>query len=343
MKYEVTVGIPVFQSQDYIEKTMLSALCQTFPDIEYLVVDDGVRDGSMEIVRRLQSEHPRGKAIRILIHDHNLGVGVARNQILSEARGRFLYFLDSDDLIEPDTIEILIEKQKIHAAEVVFSSMERIDGIGDLPVHIFSLPDIALLSENEMATYAFKNYNTFQISICNCLMDLEFLRNSQLRFIEANYWEDLVFTYEMVIKVRRAVLVSKVTYHYLCRPGSLSHYQDRERLEKKEIIENVSMMNYLKGQCQLLKGRPYLPYLCYNLEMNSFYSVCYVIKNAGRIIPQIKVSELCQFMSYPLALMDVIHFRKKLIQNMVLWLIAHLPVPFFIPVVKLVGRIKHII
>lgn len=341
MNYSVTIGIPVFQSRDYIEKTMMSALNQSFPDIEYLVVDDGSIDGSIDKIKWLQAEHPRGMNIRLLSHDHNLGVGVARNRILSEACGRFLFFLDSDDIIEPDTIEILIEKQKKYEAEVVFGSMERIDCIGDLPVHTFSLPDIALLSENDMATYAFKNYNTFQISICNCLMDLAFLRNAQLRFVEANYWEDLVFTYEMVMKVRRAVLVSKVTYHYLCRLGSLSHYQQREQLKKDEIMENISMMSYLKRKCPLLIGRPYLPYLCYNLEMNSFYSVCHVIKNAGHISPPIYGSELRQFMNYPLPLLDVIQFRRKWFQNLVLWIVAHLPVPLFIPVVKLMGSMKR--
>lgn len=343
MKYKVTIGIPVFQSRDYIEKTMLSALGQTFPDIEYLVVDDGVNDGSMEIIERLQSEHPRGKCIRILYHDCNLGVGAARNRILNEAHGHFLYFLDSDDIIELDTIEILIDKQKRYGAEVVYGSMDMIDCIGNIPMHTFRFPDICFMSENEMATYAFKNYNTFQISICNCLMDLDFLRNTHLHFINANYWEDLVFTYEMAIRVKRAVFVSTVTYHYFCRPGSLSHYQERERIEKNEIMKNVSMINYLKGKCPLLKGRPYLPYFCYNLEMNSFYCVCHVFKKAARISPKIEERELRLFMNYPLPFMDVIRFREKRLHNMVLWLVAHLPVSLFVPVVKQMGRIKGIL
>ena len=81
-----------------------------------------------------------------------------------------------------------------------------------------------------------------------CLMSIEFLRKSKLRFLDSAFWEDLAFTYEMVTRVTKAVLLSKITYHYLCRPGSLSHYQDREQLEKSEIMKNV--LNIYLEKCQ---------------------------------------------------------------------------------------------
>ena len=73
MQYEVTIGIPVYRAAGYIEKTMESALSQTFPSIEFLVLDDCGGDGSMDVVERLQKEHPRGKDIRILRHEKNYG------------------------------------------------------------------------------------------------------------------------------------------------------------------------------------------------------------------------------------------------------------------------------
>ena len=83
MQYEVTIGIPVFRAVDYIEKTLESALCQTFPSIEFLVLDDCGGDGSIELVKRMQSKHPRGKDIRIVYNEKNLGVGVSRNHIIT--------------------------------------------------------------------------------------------------------------------------------------------------------------------------------------------------------------------------------------------------------------------
>ena len=93
MNYEVTIGIPAYKAVDYIEKTMESALNQTFGNIEYLVVDDYGNDGTIDVVERLQKEHQRGKDIRILHNKQNLGVGKTRNIILEQARGEYLFFL----------------------------------------------------------------------------------------------------------------------------------------------------------------------------------------------------------------------------------------------------------
>ena len=127
MNYEVTIGIPVYKAVDFIEKTMASALNQTFESIEYLVVDDCGNDGTIDIVERFQKQHPRGCDIRILYNKGNMGVGMTRNRILDEAQGQYLYFLDSDDLIEPDTICRLFEKATKYQADVVYGSLDMID------------------------------------------------------------------------------------------------------------------------------------------------------------------------------------------------------------------------
>ena len=343
MQYEITIGIPVYRAVDYIEDTMLSALAQTFPCIEYLVIDDGGNDGSIDIVERLRSGHPRGNDIYILYNNQNRGVGVTRNQILNEAKGRYLYFLDSDDLIEPDTIQCLYEKIVENQADVAFGSLDRIDFVNNMPVQPYVLPDMCLLRDDEMAFYAFKNYSTFQISICNCLMNLEFLRSNKLRFVDVGFWEDLAFNYEMVTKIKRAVLLSKITYHYFCRPGSLSHYQDREQLNKAEILGNVSVLNYLKDKSKEMSNKSYLPYYCYNLEMNSFYIVCYILKYYKRIKPMISYLEMSNILSHPLKIMDILRFRHKLLQNLFFGVLGYLPSTLTILVVKLLGMIKKAI
>ena len=66
MKYEVTIGIPVYNVENYIRETLESALNQSFESIEFLVLDDRGTDGSMAIVRELQTSHPRGCAIRVI-------------------------------------------------------------------------------------------------------------------------------------------------------------------------------------------------------------------------------------------------------------------------------------
>lgn len=343
MCYEVTIGIPVYKAVDYIEKTMESALNQSFVNIEYLVIDDCGDDGSIEILERYKIEHSRGKDIRILYNDKNYGVGYTRNRILEEASGQYLYYLDSDDIMEPNTIHLMMDNMKRHHADVVYGSLERIDMVGCSQNQYMILPDLNIDSEDGMAFYAFKNYNSFQISVCNCLMRISFLREHSLYFISASYWEDWAFTYDMVVKVRRAVLLSGITYHYQCRSGSLSHYQARDFFEKREIIENVSTMNYMKSKCRCLIGKSYLPYLCYNLEVNCFYMICHILKNNRHIYPRVLYREMAAILKYPMGIREVLKFNYKLISNIVLWLLSSAPLFISLPIIWVAGRWKKVL
>lgn len=343
MGYEVTIGIPVYQAVHYIEKTMESALNQSFNNIEYLVIDDCGEDGSMEVIEQLKMNHPRGKDIRIIRNERNEGVGASRNHIIDEACGQYLYFLDSDDYIEPNTVSLLLEEALNHEADVVYASLDRKDLVGNSPIRSMILPNLCLLSEDDLAFYAFKNYNSFQISVCNCLMNLKFIRDNKIRFVDAAFWEDMAFTYELVTIVKRAVFLSDITYHYQCRSGSLSHYQEREQLDKNEIMSNVTIINYLKGKCLKFVDKKYLPYLCYNLEITSFYIICHILKYRNRINSKISWQELKRILNHPMSLSKIITFRYKMFPNLFLKILGSIPILFFVPVIVLIGKIKRII
>lgn len=343
MNYEVTIGIPVYKAVDYIEKTMESALNQTFCNIEYLVVDDCGNDGTIDVVERLQKEHQRGKDIRILYNKQNLGVGKTRNIILDQAQGKYLFFLDSDDILEPDAIEKMMRAARQYDAEVVYGSWIRVDNIHHSPSQHNYYPDLKLLKSGELAMYAFKNYSSFQISVCNALFSLNLIRSNHLRFLDTIYWEDLAFTYDLAPKVNRAVLLSDITYHYLCRPDSLSQYQDREQLDLEEILRNVATIDYLKIGCKQYMKEDYFPYLFYNLEMNSFYIVCYVLKFRHKIKQAVRCGEIRDFMHFPIGFSKILLFKKKKVICLILWTIAHLPSYIFVFSIQWIGKIKHII
>ena len=343
MQYVVTIGIPVFRAKDYVQNTMLSALAQTYPDIEFLVIDDCGNDGSMDIIEELLHSHPRGEHIRILRNSQNLGAGNSRNRIIDEARGRYLYFLDSDDTMEPGTIQLMMDAILHHDAEIVYASYEVVDTVYHAPNQIYQKPSLCLFSQDVLAYFAFKNKSVFQVSVCNSLINLSFLRQANVRFIDTAFWEDMAFTYELVPCVNRAVLLPDITYHYILRLGSLSHYQDREQLEKSEIMNNVSTINYLKERCRYLAGKPYLPYLCYNLEMSSFYIICHIIKHSTRISPAFTYREMRQVLLSPLSLWQHLHYREKLLENLLMWLLGHLPIMMFRPFIWLLGKLKKAI
>ena len=342
-QYSVTIGIPVFKAADYIGKTMESALAQSYPNIEFLVVDDCGDDGSIEVVEKLAKEHIRGCDIRILRNETHLGPGSTRNRIIDEALGNYLYFLDSDDLIEPYTIQLLMDEMQRTQSEAVYASYEIVDKVNHTPNQVYQKPSQHFRAIDELADFAFRCSNVFQVTACNCLIDINFLRKIGLRFFDATYWEDMAFTYELVTHISHAVTLPNITYHYLQRPGSLSHYQDRELLQKAEILKNYSIIDYLKSMCGRLKGKPYLPYLCYNLEMNSFYVICHVLKHSNRITPSFSHSELHQFLKFPLPLRDILRPGKRFTANLTLWMVAHLPLFLFVPVVRILGKAKNVL
>ncbi len=191
--------------------------------------------------------------------------------------------------------------------------------------------------------YAFQNYSSFRISVCNALFKLSLIRTSHLHFLDAMFWEDLAFTYDLVPRVNRVVLLSDITYHYICRSGSLSHYQDREKLDMEEILQNVATIDYLKTECQRYTEKDYFPYLCYNLEMNSLYIVCYILKYRHKIKQIVKFVKLRDFMHFPVGFMKILLFKKKKIKCLSLWIIAHLPSNMFVFSIRAIGKMKNIL
>ena len=168
MKYDVTIGIPVYRSKDYIWQALESALLQSYPSIEFLIVDDAGGDGSMDIVRELQAAHQRGKDIRILTHHENQGVSASRNQIIDEAQGEYLYFMDSDDVIAENTISLMMQNIRQYEAEIVFGSYEKIELSGEKSVYCY--PSLQLLETDALASFAYRKYAGIQASACNYLV-----------------------------------------------------------------------------------------------------------------------------------------------------------------------------
>lgn len=323
MHYDVTIGIPVYQVENYIRRTMESVLSQTYPNIEFLVVDDGSRDRSLEIIRSLQFVHPRGNDIRIIEHNENRGVSETRNHIIDEARGDYLYFVDSDDVIAENTISLLMEQVKTHHAEVAFGSYERIEisGVRTLfqyPKSVFDEPDA-------FANYVYGKYAGFQASACNYLMSLNLIRNHQLRFYKADFWEDMVFTLNLATIVQRVVLLPDVTYTYLCRENSLSNSWNQDGIEKAKIVQYFNAVNILKDGSGGMRDKVYYPNRCFFAVLSNLYIICNVLKKWDYITPSFSAKELKDNLKYPVPLFDILHFNQLKLRNISLYVLGNLP------------------
>ncbi|MEZ3506024.1 MAG: glycosyltransferase [Lachnospiraceae bacterium] len=112
MEKKISVIIPVYNTEEYIRDCVTSVLEQTFQDFEIILINDGSQDNSGELCERLCTEDQR---IRVIRQDHK-GVSVARNAGIDVAKGKYLFFLDSDDIIHPQLLETLYRLQEKNRA-----------------------------------------------------------------------------------------------------------------------------------------------------------------------------------------------------------------------------------
>lgn len=341
MEYDVTIGIPVYKSADYFRRSLESALAQTYSSIEYLIVDDAGHDGSIDVVESIKETHPRGNNIHIIKHKENLGVAASRNDIIDNAQGEYLYFMDSDDAIAENTIELMMQNVRRYDAEIVFGSYKKILTSGK--EIIYQYPALQFLKKDDLASFAYRKYAGIQASACNYLLKTSILRDNNHRFINTSFWEDFVFTYDLVTFISRAVLLPSITYAYYCRENSLSNYQKREIISKDEILNNVRAINHLKQTSSLLFDKAYFPNRCYNIVMTDFYIACNILKRKTNICPPITNREIKSFMIHPAAWTQICSFRHSRIKNQLLYILGKQPPFLCVLLIMCIGKLKKLI
>ena len=122
----VSIILPVFNAERFLPQCLDSILRQTYPEWELIAVDDGSKDGSIEI---LKSYEKRDNRIHI-ISKENEGVSIARNVALEQTHGDYIYFVDSDDIVMPEALMILVEAMESSHATFVKSDFLPIDEQG---------------------------------------------------------------------------------------------------------------------------------------------------------------------------------------------------------------------
>lgn len=341
MSYDVTIGIPFYCSIDTIEQTLESALSQTYESIEFLLIDDGGNDGSLAKVQDMIQYHPRGKDVRIISHEHNIGVAASRNEIIDKAQGEFVYFLDSDDVIDENAISLLMKHARVQDAEVVFGSYEKIDLDGRKTIYRY--PYKVFTESNQLAAFAYRKYGGIQASACNYIVKTSLLRTNKHYFLNSNYWEDLVFTFDLVTYISRAVLLPDITYSYFCRGNSLSHYQQRKNISKEEIMKNIYAIEHLKKTSSILYDKVYFPNRCYNIVMTDFYIACNILKRRETIQPSISNKEIKTIMHHPTTWSQICIFQQSRCRNIVLYMIGKLPSTLCVATIWILGKLKKLI
>lgn len=119
---KISVLVPVYNAEKYIEKCIKSIINQTYKDIEIVLIDDESKDNSLNIMKNLQKQDNRIKIVSI----ENKGVADARNSAIENATGKLLTFVDSDDTIDEDYLEIMYNNLKKYDADIAVINCKNI-------------------------------------------------------------------------------------------------------------------------------------------------------------------------------------------------------------------------
>ena len=339
---KVTIGIPVYNVEKYIEMCVVSALEQTLDNIEILIVDDKGSDNTIGIIKQLTKTHPHGGIIRIVEHEKNLGVAHGRNTIIDNARGKYLYLMDSDDYIKPDTVEKLYKKAEETSAETVWGSMQELHSdTGEEKVYR-KYPDIELMGEDALIMYECIDLkDTLQHSVCNILFKMDFIRRNNLRFKEYGGYDDTLFHAVMQPLVKRAVLLSDFTYIYYKRPNSISRFNYRKEFKLKEATDAMGASECIIAACKELKDKTYFNVKCAKVMKQATFMLCGVLKHRNQMTDgTVSNKRLRQWFQHPATFKQIQSFKKYKMLNLVFWTIGKLPANLFVGTMKLIGKKK---
>ena len=216
---KVSIIVPVYNVEKYIERCISSLVNQTLDDIEIIIVNDGSTDNSERIIKKYEKKYKNVKYYT----KENGGMSSARNYGLKYASGVYISFVDSDDYIEEDMIEKLYNKAVKGDFDLVVCDLDTVDDEGNLISNVSSNVDDDLYN-NDIKKCMLNIYP----SVWNKLYNKRLFDNGVL-FKEGVWFEDVEFIYRLFPYIRSIGVVKNDLYHYVKRAGSVTKTFD-ERL-----------------------------------------------------------------------------------------------------------------
>lgn len=228
---QISVIIPAYKTQQYVERCVHSVLEQTLDNIEIILVNDSSPDNTLSIIEQIASTWSGNKTIRIISHERNRGLSAARNTGSAHAQGEFIYFLDSDDYIAPDALETLLKSARAEDAPVTIGGVLEVD-LEDRPLEhqICHMQDTVLQGRKEIL-HALRIFDIY-ISGWNKLVRRDWLQENKIFFDDGYLHEDWPWCLRLALHANKIVCNTHVCYYYVRRPGSITDGKDLNKCFK---------------------------------------------------------------------------------------------------------------
>ncbi len=214
----VSIIVPVYNAEKGIGRCIESIRKQEYADFELILVDDGSKDSSGAICDEYAEKDER---IRV-IHQENAGVSAARNLAISQARGKYLQFVDSDDWLTPDAARLLVRAAEENRCDLVISDFYRV--VGERVSHKGDIEEDGVFGREEFAAHMMENPADFYYGVLwNKLYRRELVEQYQLQMDSAISWcEDFMFNLEYIRHAERFFALQVPIYYYVKTKGSLA-------------------------------------------------------------------------------------------------------------------------
>lgn len=241
-KYNVSIGIPMFNAEKYIEICAKSLFEQTLDEIEFVFVDDCSTDTTIKKLQDIISLYPRrAKNIKLIKHEHNKGVAGARNTCIENFSGEYIGWCDADDSVDVSMFKKLYDTAKQNDADIVYCDF--VFGYGH-DYKIFHEP--SFLSAQE-AMLAWLSGNGTTSVMWNKLTRRSLYVQYNIKCHEGyNYAEDAVVTYPLYAVANKVVHLQEALYSYTINPMSMGAIVDKNKLSEA--------YRQMDGNCQVIQN-----------------------------------------------------------------------------------------
>lgn len=246
----ISIIVPTYNVAPYIRKCLESVASQTYNGhMECLIVDDCGQDNSIHIAEEFINGYKGPIDFRIIHREKNGGLSAARNTGICEAKGEYLYFLDSDDWIIPECIELMVECLRKYPEAEVVQAGARVEGKGFkwMDFEKKKLPEYSY--DQEWIKKAFCARTFLNMTAWNKLLKRSFVLDNNLFFEEGVIHEDEILNIQLAIYTTKLAICSRNTYVYFCRDSSIMG----QRHNQETDIER--RLKCWKRMLQIIEGK----------------------------------------------------------------------------------------
>lgn len=242
---KVSIIIPVYNVSNYVERCLQSVMAQTYTDIECIIVDDCTPDDSIEKCEKLIAEYNGPICFKILHHEKNRGLSAARNTGIDAASSDYIFFLDSDDWLYPNCIDLL------YNAINDDNSIEMVIGNYYYESDLVFPPLKLKQASYDCGLLQLYIDNQYYMMVWNKLYKRSFINQHHIRFIEGLIHEDIPWSFCCACEMKKMVVINDITYYYRVRDNSIQSGTDSLVHEKNYGIAQLEVLNYVWKYRQL--------------------------------------------------------------------------------------------